>query len=96
MALDIQVTEELELEGNARELVNRIQKIRKDSGLELTDRIHVNLSYVENLTSTITKYKDYICAEILADGLEFDANLSDGTDVEVNEIPLKVQVIKKG
>lgn len=96
VALDIQVTEELELEGNARELVNRIQKIRKDSGLELTDRIHVNLSYVENLTSTITKYKDYICAEILADGLEFDANLSDGTDVEVNEIPLKVQVIKKG
>ena len=96
VALDIQVTEELELEGNARELVNRIQKIRKDSGLELTDRIHVNLSYVENLTSTITKYKDYICAEILADGLMFDANLTDGTDVEVNEIPLKVQVIKKG
>jgi isoleucyl-tRNA synthetase len=51
---------------------------------------------VENLTSTITKYKDYICAEILADGLMFDANLTDGTDVEVNEIPLKVQVIKKG
>jgi isoleucyl-tRNA synthetase len=96
VALDIQVSEELELEGNARELVNRIQKIRKDSGFELTDRIQVNLSYVDKLSSTITKYKDYICAEILADGLDVDANLTDGTDVEVNEIPLKIQVIKKG
>jgi isoleucyl-tRNA synthetase len=96
VALDIQVSEELELEGNARELVNRIQKIRKDSGFELTDRIQVNLSYVDKLSSTITKYKGYICAEILADGLDVDANLTDGTDVEVNEIPLKIQVIKKG
>jgi isoleucyl-tRNA synthetase len=96
VALDIQVSEELELEGNARELVNRIQKIRKDSGFELTDRIQVKLSDVDKLTSTITRYKDYICAEILADGLEVDANLSEGTEVEVNEIPLKIQVIKKG
>jgi isoleucyl-tRNA synthetase len=96
VALDIQVSEELELEGNARELVNRIQKIRKDSGFELTDRIQVNLSHVDKLTSTITKYKDYICAEILADGMAVDANLSDGIEVEVNEIPLKLQVIKKG
>jgi len=96
VALDIQVSEELELEGNARELVNRIQKIRKDSGFELTDRIQVNLSYVEKLSTTITKYKEYICAEILADGLDVDTNLIDGTEVEVNEIPLKIQVIKKG
>ena len=96
VALDIQVSEELELEGNARELVNRIQKIRKDSSFELTDRIQVNLSYVEKLTSTITRYKDYICAEILADGLDVDVNLTDGIEVEVNEIPLKIQVIKKG
>jgi isoleucyl-tRNA synthetase len=96
VALDIQVTEELELEGNARELVNRIQKIRKDSQFELTDRILVKLSNVEKLTPSITRYKDYICAEILADGLEFDDNLSAGVEVEVNEIPLKIQVTKKG
>jgi isoleucyl-tRNA synthetase len=96
VALDIQVTEELELEGNARELVNRIQKIRKDSQFELTDRILVKLSNVEKLTPSITRYKDYICAEILADGLEFDDNLSTGIEVEVNEIPLKIQVTKKG
>jgi isoleucyl-tRNA synthetase len=96
VASDIQVTEELELEGNARELVNRIQKIRKDSQFELTDRILVKLSNVDKLTPSITRYKDYICAEILADGLEFDDNLSTGIEVEVNEIPLKIQVTKKG
>ena len=54
------------------------------------------MSHVDKLTSTITKYKDYICAEILADGMAVDANMSDGIEVEVNEIPLKLQVIKKG
>jgi isoleucyl-tRNA synthetase len=96
VALDVTVTPELEAEGNAREFVNRIQKIRKDSGFELTDRIEVKVSVIDGLKDSLTKYKTYICAEILADNLEILSELQGGTDIEVNDIPLKVIVIKKG
>ena len=96
VALDITITPELEKEGNARELVNRIQKIRKDSGFELTDRILVKLSDNQVLNSSITQYNDYICAEILADSLELVPEVTDGTEIEVNDILLKVLVSKKG
>jgi isoleucyl-tRNA synthetase len=96
VALDIQVSPELEQEGNARELVNRIQKIRKDNGYELTDRILVKVSENDRLIPSITQYNAYICAEILADTLEFVPQLTDGIDIEVNEIQLKVFVSKKG
>ncbi|MDX2047536.1 MAG: DUF5915 domain-containing protein, partial [Chitinophagaceae bacterium] len=96
VALDVKVTPELEHEGNARELVNRIQKIRKDSGYELTDRILVKLLENEKLVPSITQYNTYICAEILADSLELVPEMPDGTEIEVNDIPLKVFVSKKG
>jgi len=96
VALDITVTPELEAEGNAREFVNRIQKIRKDSGFELTDRIEVKVSVANGLKDSLTKFKTYICAEILADNLEILSELQEGTDIEVNDIPLKVIVLKKG
>jgi isoleucyl-tRNA synthetase len=96
IALDITITPELVNEGNARELVNRIQKIRKDSGFELTDRIFVKLSDNQVLKSSITQYIDYICAEILADRLELVPEVTDGTEIEVNDILLKVLVSKKG
>ena len=96
VALDVQVTEALEREGNARELVNRIQKIRKDSGFELTDRITVKLTENADLIPAITQFNGYICAEILADKLEFVPQLSEGTDIEVNDFQLKVHVQKHG
>ncbi len=96
VALDVTVTPELLNEGNARELVNRIQKIRKDSNFELTDRITVKISGHPELTPAITQFKSYICAEILADNLEEDPALQDGVDVEVNDHLIKVQVSKKG
>lgn len=95
VALDITVTPELINEGNARELVNRIQKIRKDNGYELTDRIQVKVEANEMLAPSIEEYKAYICAEILADQLELISELSDGTEIEVNDISLKVFVTKK-
>jgi isoleucyl-tRNA synthetase len=95
VALDVTVSPELEKEGNARELVNRIQKIRKDSGYELTDRILVKVSESKALKESIAQYNTYICAEILADKLELVPELSDGIDIEINEIPLKVFVTKK-
>ncbi|MFZ9719504.1 MAG: DUF5915 domain-containing protein, partial [Chitinophagaceae bacterium] len=96
VALDVTVTPELENEGNARELVNRIQKIRKDSGFALTDRIEVILAAPALLQPAVMEFKNYICAEILADRLEVVSHLNDGITVEVNETNIQVQVSKKG
>ncbi len=95
VALDITVSPELEQEGHARELVNRIQKIRKDNGYELTDRIEVQLTQAEVLKESIARYNAYICAEILADKLDLVSELPHGIEIDVNEIPLKVFVTKK-
>ncbi|WP_143304455.1 isoleucine--tRNA ligase [Chitinophaga vietnamensis] len=95
VALDITITPQLQDEGNARELVNRIQKIRKDSGFELTDRIAVTVETVDSLKSAIVNYNDYICTEILADSLELVGKLQDGTEIEVNDLKFNVLVNKK-
>ena len=96
VALDITVTPELEHEGNAREFVNRIQKIRKDSGFQLTDRIEVKVAASNGLKNSLAQFNDYICAEILADKLELVPEIEDGTEIEINDISLKVIVLKKG
>lgn len=97
VALDITITPELQQEGDAREFVNRIQKIRKDSGFELTDKINVVIDTNETLKESLTTYKDYICAEILAENLYFQAITSDnGIEIDVNENILKTIVSKKG
>ncbi|MDF2187093.1 isoleucine--tRNA ligase [Paraflavitalea sp. CAU 1676] len=95
VALDVTVTPELINEGNARELVNRIQKIRKDNGYELTDRIAVQVTENQDLKQSIAQFNNYICTEILADTLELVSELPNGTEIEVNDISLKVFVTKK-
>ncbi|RYZ54404.1 MAG: isoleucine--tRNA ligase, partial [Sphingobacteriales bacterium] len=94
VALDITITPELQDEGNARELVNRIQKIRKESGLELTDRIAVQIENYEPLKSAIINFSNYICAEILADDIRIVPQVQDGMEIEVNEATLKVLISK--
>jgi isoleucyl-tRNA synthetase len=96
VALDINITPELIQEGDAREFVNRIQKIRKDSGFDVTDRIEVKVAANNGISSSLAKYNDYICAEILADKLELTSQIDEGTEIEVNDNPLKVIVLKKG
>ncbi len=96
VALDISITPELEQEGDAREFVNRIQKIRKDSGFELTDRINVEVESNNGIKASLAKYNSYICAEILADKLELTTNLNGGIEIEVNDNLLKVIVLKNG
>ena len=96
VALDINVTPELIQEGDAREFVNRIQKIRKDSGFDVTDRIEVKVAANNGISQSLAKFNDYICAEILADKLELTSQIDDGTEIEVNDNPLKVIVLKKG
>jgi isoleucyl-tRNA synthetase len=95
VALDITLNEDLRMEGDARELVNRLQNIRKESGFELTDRILVQWSGSENIVNSFDRFKSYICAEILADSLSYDPSLQEGIDIEVNDVQLKVKVSKK-
>jgi len=96
VALDVTITPELEEEGNARELVNRIQKIRKESGFEVTDRIKVEVQEYEPLKSAIINYSDYICAEILADAIKIvpQTELDNAIEIEVNDVMLKIQIFK--
>ena len=96
VALDIVISVDLKKEGDAREFVNRVQNIRKDSGFNLADRIDVMLSENGAIQPSIIQYKDYICAEILADSLAFLPVLDTGIEIEVNDISLKVNVLKKG
>jgi isoleucyl-tRNA synthetase len=70
LALDVEISEELLLEGIARELINRIQNLRKDSGLEVTDRINIRLSCEEKVSASVNTYLEYIRAETLTDTLE--------------------------
>jgi isoleucyl-tRNA synthetase len=95
VALDINISQPLQNEGNAREFVNRIQNIRKDNGYELTDRIDVSVDENATLQSSLIEFKDYICGEILADSLVFVPKISSGTQIEVNDVTLTVNVLKK-
>jgi isoleucyl-tRNA synthetase len=96
VALDVSLTPELEQEGSARELVNRVQKIRKDLDLALTDRIKVEIQRHPNLESAFTQFNAYICAEILADKILFFDVLEQGEETDINGISLKINVTKNG
>jgi len=95
VALDITITPELQQEGDAREFVNRVQNIRKDSGFALTDRIFVTLEHCERLKESIVKYNDYICREILADSINWVDKVANATELDVNEHLLKVSITKQ-
>ncbi len=94
VALDTTITPELEEEGIAREFVNRIQRIRKEQGFELTDRIIVKMAETEALKSALIHFNTYICTEILADTLEIVPQMQAGTAIEVNDIKSNVLVLK--
>ena len=92
VALDITLTDELRAEGMARTLVNRIQNIRKKSGLEITDHIHVCIEPNEASTKAVEAFGDYIARQVLADSLKLEAN--DGQEVEFDDFKLNIQITK--
>jgi isoleucyl-tRNA synthetase len=94
VALDVTITPSLRDEGNAREFVNKVQNIRKESGFELTDRITVTINEGGKIQPSLIEFKDYICREILASSLEFVPGLTAGTTIEVNEATVIVNVKK--
>ncbi|CAN5301593.1 isoleucine--tRNA ligase [soil metagenome] len=94
VALDITITEHLKNEGVAREFVNRIQNLRKDKNLALTDKIVVYIIENQLIHDAITQYYDYICAEILAESMEFQPEIPDGVEIDVNDLILQVNIKK--
>ena len=92
VALEIELTDELRQEGMARELINRIQNIRKDSGLDITDRITVTISPNEQMDAAIENFSDYIKTQVLANTIEVADN--DGTETEFDDFTLNVKVTK--
>ena len=87
VALDVTISAELREEGLARELVNRIQNLRKDNNLDVTDRIEVKIQRNSAINSAINNNLDYICAEILASSLELvdTVESANGSEVEIEE-----------
>src|SRR5207344_3369648 len=95
VALDITLTPELKREGVARDFVNRVQNMRKDMGLEVLDKIDIEVEKDGELaTSSLKEFKDYICTETQALSLELKEKVSDGTEVDMDEFVLKVRITK--
>ena len=92
VALDITLTDDLRNEGMARELVNRIQNIRKKSGLEITDRIRVQIEPNEATTKAVEAFGDYIARQVLADEIKLESN--EGQSVEFDEFKLNINITK--
>ncbi|MGL5635928.1 MAG: class I tRNA ligase family protein, partial [Bacteroidales bacterium] len=94
VALDITVTEELKREGIARELVNRIQNIRKSSGFDITDKITIRLTRNTEMEAAVNDFGTYICNQVLATDLQFVDSLTEGTELNFDEFDIKAEVIK--
>ena len=94
VALDLALDEELLAEGNARELVNKIQNLRKSAGLEVTDRIDLGISDNEESKKALSSFGDYIKLETLADKLSPDTNLSNSVEFSLNGVKTVVALEK--
>ncbi|HIZ05367.1 MAG TPA: class I tRNA ligase family protein, partial [Candidatus Phocaeicola gallistercoris] len=94
VALEVTITEPLRREGIARELVNRIQNIRKGSGFEITDKIAVFISKNSKTDDAINEYNTYICNQVLANSLDLVDDVEDGTELDFDDFSLVVKVIK--
>lgn len=95
VALDIVISPELKKEGIARELVNRIQNIRKDSGFEVTDKIKVYLQNNTTLEAAVKPNIEYIKSETLTEELVFEEIIENGTEIEFDEISTKITITNK-
>ncbi|MBR4922018.1 MAG: class I tRNA ligase family protein, partial [Bacteroidaceae bacterium] len=94
VALDTVVTDELRREGIARELVSKIQNIRKSSGFEITDKINITIAKNDNTNDAITEFNTYICNQVLANSLQIVDEVADATTLEFDGFTLDVNVAK--
>lgn len=94
VALDVTITDELKQEGISRELVNRIQNLRKELNFEVTDRIKVSLQNDNLVANAVAKNKGYICAEILANELELTDTVTNANKITIDDVELSISVTK--
>ncbi len=95
IALDIILNDELKKEGLSRELINRIQNLRKDNGFDVQDRIHIKIEKGnKEIDKAISKYKDYICKETLAISLKIEDQISNSEIIEIETIKIKIKINK--
>lgn len=92
VALDVQITPELKQEGISREVVNRIQNLRKEMGFEVTDKIIVKLSALSEITDAVNNNISYIRTEILANSLDFVTDLAQGEKININEEEINILI----
>ena len=92
VALEVELTDELRQEGMARELINRIQNLRKETGLEITDRINVTVEPNEQTDAAIANYKDYIKGQVLASDIVIATN--DGVETDFDDFKLNITITK--
>ena len=92
VALDVELTDELLKEGMARELINRIQNMRKEMGLEITDRIRVTIAQNHKVEDSISIYKEYVQTQVLADDITVDDN--DGEEIDFDDFKLNIKIVK--
>ena len=94
VALDITINDALRTEGTAREIVKRIQNLRKESGLAITDRIAITLSSNELTDKAATIFKDYIRSQVLADNLTIEKEVKNGTPVDFGGQTVNIRLTK--
>jgi isoleucyl-tRNA synthetase len=92
VALEVELTDELKDEGMARELINRIQNIRKESGLEITDRISITIAPNTEVEKSVAHFGEYIRTQVLADDINIQPN--DGQEVDFDDFKLNIKVKK--
>ena len=92
VALEVELNDELRQEGMAREIINRVQNIRKESGLEITDRISIVLSPNAEIEAAVKAFGDYIKSQVLADSITVADN--DGNEVEFDDFKLNIKITK--
>ncbi|MCQ2323765.1 MAG: isoleucine--tRNA ligase [Paludibacteraceae bacterium] len=94
IALDVELTDELIEEGIARELINRIQNLRKSSGLEITDRIVIELENRTKIAAAVKHFNDYIASQVLASQLTLVESISSDTVLEMDDYTVKIALKK--
>jgi len=95
VALDVTITEELKQEGLSRELINRIQNLRKEMNFEVTDRISVSLQKHHLIADAVAQNKAYICSEILADEIKLDEHIDNGNKIVIDDVELQISIAQQ-
>jgi isoleucyl-tRNA synthetase len=92
VALEVELNDALRQEGMAREIINRVQNLRKESGLEITDRIHITLSPNDAVEQAVAAFGEYIMTQVLADDVKIAPN--DGQETDFDEFKLNIKITK--